>query len=452
MEKNNGESMNGKRGFFNKSIFLILTLFLAINPFAYSATCIACPGSSNQCWVCGEPPVCPSLPEIKINVPLYQNTYPTPKVFYNVTLSEKVQSLVIIVNGATTYSQTICTDCNSFSGNTSDLKSGNYQLCFKAVTYPKGPCQGGSSYSFTNTVCTNFYVTNQTIPKILSYSPKNMETITNPIFVLNYNSSVYNSSSQFNITLLYKQINETSFSTLKRTDCPIGQNVSCSFNPSINASSNLKFYFKIDDYRGFSIRTEEAEVFYQKKLLKINITSPNNSTIYNGTVLLNVSVNETVSYLDYSLDENPFVNLCTNCNSKIMNMTVGNGAHELVIRAYKNYEYTYASANFRADSMPPFIISISPSNNSIISSNFTIQFSDENPRAVVFYWRIRGVDDDFLGTEFNCNFNETTCSKSINTNYMLFYNTTAPIEYYFRVFDIFRNTTSSVYTSTINAQ
>ncbi|MGB9749091.1 MAG: hypothetical protein ACP5OZ_04620 [Candidatus Woesearchaeota archaeon] len=459
--KNNGGSMNcGElfRGFCGKLNALLLISILSFiinialnsNP-AYSATCVACPGSSNQCWVCGEPPVCPELPSINIIRPLSQNTYQTPKVFYNVTLSETVQSLVIVVNGATTYSQTICTNCNSFSGNTSDLKPGNYQLCFKVVTYPKGPCQGNSYYSFTNTVCMNFYATNQTIPKILSYSPKNMETITSPVFTLNYNSSIYNSSSQFNITLLYKSINETSFSTLKRTDCPIGQNVSCTFNPSINVSSNLKFYFKIDDYRGFSVRTEEAEVFYQKKGLKINITSPNNLTLYNGTIPIIVSVNETATYLDYSLDENPFVNLCSNCNSKSINITASNGIHELIIRAYKNGDYTYASTNFKVDSIPPFIISISPQNNSTITnSNFTIEFSEENPRAVVFYWRIIGVDNEFLGTEFNCNFNETRCSKTINTNYLLFYNRTALIEYYFRVFDVFRNTTSEVFTSTLN--
>jgi len=450
--KKNGWSMDKFR--INSKIFLTLTLIISLltmNRIIYATTCIACSGSNNQCWVCGEPPVCPDLPSINIITPLYQNTYPSQKIFYNLTISEIVQSLVIIVNGATTYSQTICTNCNSFFGNTSDLKPGNYQLCFKVVTFPKGPCQGNSYYAFTNTVCTSFYVTNQTIPTIFSYSPKNLEIITTPLFTLNYNSSVYNSSSQFNVSLLFKQINETTFSVIKRTDCPIGQNVSCTFNPSINVSSNLRFYFKIEDYRGFSIRTEEAEIFYQKKSLTINITSPNNSILYNGTVPIIVYVNETVSSLDYSIDDNPFVNLCINCNSKSMNISVGNGFHEMVIRAYKNSDYTYAYTSFRTDSLAPVIISVFPGNNSIInSSNFSIEFSDENPRAVVFYWRIVGVDDNFLGTEFNCNFNTTECSKTINTNYLLFYNRTAPIEYYFRVFDNFRNSTSDVYTSTLN--
>lgn len=447
-EKKLGGSMRSLKYLFLSILFLTLINFRNVNA---ATTCLACPGSNNQCWVCGDPPICPALPTINIIRPLSQNTYATPKVFYNVTVSETVQSLVIIVNGATTYSQTLCSNCNSYSGNTSDLKPGNYQLCFKVTTYSKGPCQGGSYYPFTNTVCTNFYVTNQTIPRILSYTPKNLETITTPTFTINYNNSIYNSTSQFNISLLYKQFNETSFTILRKTDCPIGQNTTCTFNPQINTSANLKFYFRIEDYRGYYIRTEEVEVFYQKKSLSINIISPNNTTLYNGIVPLNVTVNETVSALDYSIDENPFVNLCTNCNSRNINITVGNGVHELVIRALKNSDYTFARTTFRVDSEPPYIIYIYPENNSIITnSNFTIQFSEENPRAVVFYWRIIGVDDEFLGTEFNCNFNLTTCSKIINTNYLLLYNRTAPIEYYFRVFDVFRNTTSQVYTSTLN--
>ncbi len=429
-------------------VFILLSLVVVSSVYAYS--CLLCPGSGNQCWVCGEPPVCPATPDINIVEPLEDNTYNTGPLHFETSISDNVSRITLVLTGATSYSTVLCNDCDSYSGFTESLKRGSYQLCIKILTYPLGPCQGDVYTGFSKTSCKHFYVTDETLPKINGFSPEDSSSIAYGSFSVYYNSSIYNSTDDFNISLLIK--NGASYDIFTKQDCALGENASCNFDVDLKQynSSEIKFYFRIDDYRGFSVRTREATVYFDEQALNIEVISPTDA-FYDSWVPFNITMNETVDSLDYSVDDANFSNLCVNCDSYIGSLNFSDGSHSVVLRALKGSNYYHKSLDFTVDSQAPVILQVFPSNNSVFyDANFSVYFSEEHPIAVVFYWRVVGVDDEFLGKVFDCDLSSGYCSGVVDLSYLNYYDDSAPIEYYFKVFDYLRNSSSQVHTSTFN--
>ncbi len=448
-------------------LFLLFVVLFPIKTVSADTYCRICPGAVTTCMVCdSEPnPECPALPRINIIDPMNHNTYSTKdlgnkRLFFNVSIGENgnetVQKITLIVNGAKSYSSVLCNDCSRVQGYTEELKLGNYQICFKVLTQPLGPCQGNNFVPFSTQKCVYVKLTDETLPKITDYSPRfypEEGNITNGVFSIIYNTSMFNSTSDFNITLTLESENG-SILEFEKNDCPVGENEECSFNVDLTNldGEEIEYYFTIIDYRDYKVSTRTNRAVVLLNPADFIIASPVNNTVYNHSVIdLDVDL-VSRGNLYYSIDGSGFTQLCSSCDSYEGQDNFDDGPHTITFRVISNNEVFEKTINFFVDTTPPRIVSVD--NPEITNSEFHLVFSEENVRAVLFLWRIVGVDEEFQAIKLDCsstlNGQSRDCYAVPDLFYSMFYPENNTIEYYFVIFDLLTNTTSSIFDSQLD--
>jgi len=433
------------------AIFVLAIFFVVVNisSSVSASSIVLCPGSSNNCWApAGE---CPLLPEITINYPMDDYLYNTNKVPIDVQVQEQVQEMKII----SPYSETLCTNCQSYQGLSRDLTDGSYQFCIKVTTTPKGPCQGGSYYPFTVTKCVHFEVSTKRLPIILDYNPKDNSVITganNEAFWIRYNESQLKNAS-----LIFRKIGEDTYYILTKTDCPSGSNAECTINVDLSAYKNLdkiEFYFRLINILGGVEFSNHSTATIVRTLSSFEILSPVEGNVYaSTTVPLDVWVNGTVKYIKKSLDGVSYTTLCSDCSRYNGTITAGEGSHSLKIQLTDYSSNSVGrTVNFKVDSKAPVISSQTPANNAYALENtlFTVQYTEDYLKEIMLYI-IRDVGKPNESVEEylldGCpSGTSKSCSKTINVS------TYEPmLKYYFKVSDYLRNAVSNTYTINIDS-
>ncbi|MCX6709674.1 MAG: hypothetical protein NTV63_01825 [Candidatus Woesearchaeota archaeon] len=440
------------------ALALILTLICLSNGASATLYCKFCTNSvSQQCMICDTipNPACPALPGINLSSPENDFIYNTNRVPIEVKVEENVPEMKITLNGEISYSETLCTNCNSYQGFTRELKQGSYQLCIKVTTQPKGPCQGDNYYPFLDSRCVHIEVRTTALPIILDYTPKNGSVITG--LDAEEFSVRYNESSMKNASLIFRKVGEDTYYILTKNDCPSGQNAECTFTADLSGYKNLdkiEYYFRlINTNNGFEF-SEHNTVTILRTLSTFEVISPVPGTAYGTTnVPVEVWVNGTMRYIKRAIDGGSYSQLCSACSQYSGNIVFGEGIHTLSIQI-TDYSYNTAEKNvtIKVDSKLPVISSQTPANNTYAfeSTNFNVTYTENYLKeARLSIIRNPGTAEEALDEYIlpSCTAGASkTCGKSLNvTSYE------PGFRYYFTISDDIRSVSSIPYTIKVDS-
>jgi len=174
-------------------------------------------------------------------------------------------------------------------------------------------------------------------------------------------------------------------------------------NDAIIGDTRMRVYMKYDGVPFPCERAEYGEVEdYKVKLVDdstppiITISSPLNQFYNNGSIFLDVQIDELSKWIKYSLDGGSNITLCEMCNDSITELTsLEDGSHNIIVYAsdYANNEND-ENVYFDVDSILPEVISSYPRNNSYVNNPSKLIY-------IYFNWDYAGINESTLIVNVN---------------------------------------------------
>lgn len=135
----------------------------------------------------------------------------------------------------------------------------------------------------------------------------------------------------------------------------------------------------------------------------IDINSPVAGNWYKTrSILLNVTLEETVKSLYYKINSGSWNSLCSNCNKYAGTKSFVEGKNNLTVRAITNTNQTYlVSIIFYTDTIKPKINALSPSNG-YGNGKFGVQYTEANLKKTTLYYWPSSNSSNIKTYSFNC--------------------------------------------------
>ena len=385
-------------------------------------------------------------------------TYDTRKISTEVVTNEEVNYLRKSEDGV--HFLPLCRYCNH-TKSILTYNEGNNRLTVEAVDYA-----GNVNRSYVD-----FFV-DSIPPKIIKTLPENCDVVNLPVFYIKYTET-----NLMNISLYWKESNESTYNTELLTGCPSGVNKECNFTLLLPDSNGgmIDYYFEVQDQL-HNVNSSKKTIKIDNKKPLVTIISPEPQVYSKRKIDLNVKVDEPFEKLEYSLDGCKYTRLCNscggcnrdnnlcdvisscdgcnqkntlcdflhNCDSCNQKITFKEGNNTLFVRA-TDYagNVNQSSVNFFVDSIPPKIIKQNPLDKGYANGTFNVVYTEENLNNITLYYK--GV----LNSTYNESTN-TNCKSGTNKECNFYVNLTdydgQYIEYKFVVRDNVSETTGKIYT------
>jgi len=262
----------------------------------------------------------------------------------------------------------------------------------------------------------------------------------------------YSEDNLRNITLNWKESTAGTYNKVLVAGCVNGTNKECSTSVDLNAYDGkfINYSFNVSDPVR-SVASEVKTIKIDNSIPNITITSPANTTYYSDRrIVLNVSVNETVADLEYTLDDGNSRSLCSDCNGYDRRTTFSDGYHKLTVNA-TDYAGNVGQATiyFTVDSKPPKIDDQLPDDKKYTNGTFTVQYTESDLQNITLYYKGASEPDTSYKnlTNYTClSGKDQECNFYVNLST---YNN-GQINYYFVVRNHVSETASDVYLETVD--
>lgn len=331
----------------------------------------------------------------------------------------------------------LCKNCDHYD-QTKTFSDGAHTIIAKATLGTE-----------TDTETRNFLVDTDA-PKIKTILPKNGAILKgDPDFYIKYTEA-----NIVKLSLFWKEASALIYNEVDMTGlCPSGENRECSKHIDLSAydGHDIKFFFQITDPIAMhTANSNQNTITIDDTSPVVTISSPLNGTISPSTkFLLSVSTNEKVDKLEYSTDGSKFKGLCNDCKNYAKSTNLPDGNHVITIKAtdYAGNE-GYGSVHFFVDSKKPKIIKQTPADNGYTNGAFDVFYTEEfHTKSVTLYYK--GVLESTYqpSTRTDC---DTGKNKECPFNVDLTSYNTKHVSYYFVISDDVSQTSSKVYTVTVD--